>query len=167
MRYVLILLIPLFLFSCQKKAVQSDKTIKTEKVKRGKLEDGSTQDPVRVKETGSPEKYSSIDVSQLNQDIAGSSTELTPKAIMEMFYPNKVETGEGNERIDIQEESLGNGIQRVTLVHENMMDDSLNGEKYVMLLSKQGDRWSVISLEKNWKCQEDRGHTTWGIEPCE
>ena len=172
MRYLILLMFPFILFSCQKKAVQSDIDIKTEIVKKGTLEDGATQEPIRVAADGTPEKFVAVDVKELNAQVSKAYDELqagavlAPLEIMQMLFPNEANMSEGNELLSYEEGPLGNDAYRVIMTHDNMPDDSVNGEKYVMLLSKQGDRWSVISLEKNWKCQEDRGDITWGIEPC-
>ena len=111
------------------------------------------------------EEFEDIDFSKLNMEIAKSS-DLTPIAIMNSFYPVKVENGEGNENITIDEALLVNGDREVRLLHENLLDDSVKSIKFIMHLRKQKNHWEIILLKKNWQCQEGRGDTNWGINPC-
>ena len=85
---------------------------------------------------------------------------------MQLYYPFEVENREGNEEININEKTLENGNTLVTLIHDNQMDDSVKGEKFIMELAKSEGQWNVLSIKKNWKCYEGRGHTDWGTAFC-
>lgn len=50
---------------------------------------------------------------------------------MRLYYSNQAEIGHGNEKIDISSSKLTGLITEDTLVHDNLMDDSTNGAKYV------------------------------------
>jgi len=108
--------------------------------------------------------YEVIDVKAFNQKIA--PVDGTAKDIMRMYYPAKVDGEEGNQIITVKERNLENGEVEVQLIHDNMLDDSVRGQKYLMVLKKEGNRWQVLSLKKNWRCWKGRGHEDWEIEPC-
>jgi len=112
------------------------------------------------------EKFEMINADELNQILAKESKNLTAQEVMKLYYPKKVETGEGNEKIEISENILDNGNTVVILIHDNLLDDSVKGEKHLIELKKTNDKWKVVSIKKNWKCWNDRGHTDWGIELC-
>ncbi len=112
------------------------------------------------------EKFENINTDEINQMLAKKSEDLTAQEVMKLYYPIKVDTGEGNEKIEISEHILDNGNTIVILIHDNLLDDSVKGEKYLMELIKTNDKWKVVSLKKNWKCWNDRGHSDWGIELC-
>ena len=112
------------------------------------------------------EEFKEINSDDLNQLLTEKGEDLSAKEVMKLFYPNKVETEEGNEKIELSEKLSDNGNVVVILIHDNLLDDSVKGEKYIMELTRNDNRWTVLSLKKNWKCWEDRGHTDWGIELC-
>lgn len=112
------------------------------------------------------EKFEMINTDEANRMLDKESENLTVQEVMKLYYPKKIETGEGNEKIEISEHILDNGNTIVTLIHDNLLDDSIKGEKYLMELKKTNDKWKIISIKKNWKCWNGRGHTDWGIELC-
>ena len=103
---------------------------------------------------------------KLSEVLNSQNSDLSALEIMRLYYPISVESGEGNEIIQTTETTLENGNIVVTLIHDNLLDDSVKGVKYLLELKKVTDKWTVISLKKNWKCWNDRGHTDWGIEFC-
>lgn len=112
------------------------------------------------------EKFEMINTDEANRMLDKESENLTVQEVMKLYYPKKIETGEGNEKIEISEHILDNGNTIVILIHDNLLDDSVKGEKYLMELKKTNDKWKIISIKKNWKCWNGRGHTDWGIELC-
>lgn len=108
--------------------------------------------------------YEIIDVKAFNQKIA--QVDGTAKDIMRMYYPKEVEGEEGNQIITLKERNLANGQVEVELIHDNILDDSVRGEKYLMVLKKENNRWQVLSLKRSWRCWAGRGHEDWGIELC-
>jgi len=124
--------------------------------------------PKKQKETSTKnvtiEKFENVNISDLNTKLSQITKNLTPKDIMKVFYPYEVESGEGNEKITISEKTLNDDVVVVELIHDNLLDDSVKGEKYLMELKKQENSWKVVSLKKNWKCW--RGNADWGTESC-
>ena len=129
----------------------------------------STTDPKEVKDTvvvDQYEQFEALDITEFSKKVENSNEVLTPKDIMKLYYPRQVESEEGNQTINIDVKDLGKAHAVVTLIHDNLLDDSMKALQVVMRLQKKGDKWSVVSLQKNWKCREGRGHTDWGIKLC-
>lgn len=114
----------------------------------------------------SNEKFEIINTDELTKKLTESNKNISAKEVMKLYYPTEKETGEGNEIIEISEKIGDDGNTIVTLIHDNLLDDSIKGEKYILELKRENDKWIIISLKKNWKCQHGRGHTEWGIEVC-
>ena len=112
------------------------------------------------------EKFEIINADELNKMLVKESENLTAQEVMRLYYPKKVEAGEGNEKIEILENVLDNGNTIVILIHDNLLDDSVKGEKHLIELEKTNDKWKAVSIKKNWKCWNDRGHTDWGTGLC-
>lgn len=117
-------------------------------------------------DAGTKEEFKDIDFSELNMELQNTSELLSPKEIMRKFYPTRVESGEGNESIDMRETQLNNEITEVELIHDNLMDDSVKGKKFVMGLRGKNGKWQIVSLKNNWKCWPGRGSENWGTELC-
>jgi len=154
MKIIIIILLAMILISCNQKTDKMNKDIQLSEEKHN----------IQIKILY--EKFEKINTDELDQMLAKESENLTAQEVMKLYYPKKVETGEGNELIEISENILDNGNTVVILIHDNLLDDSVKGEKYLMELIKTNDKWKVVSLKKNWKCWNDRGHTDWGIELC-
>lgn len=154
MKYLSLLFIPILIYSCNQQA------------KQPMLESSKQSADSEVQITEVAEEFKEIDVSELNYHLTKLEVAMSAIDVMKLYYPLEIETQEGNEEIIIQDQILENGHTLVTLIHDNFLDDSLKGEKYLMELQKSNTKWTVISLKKNWKCWEGRGHTDWGIEFC-
>ncbi|CAM2933926.1 lipocalin family protein [Flavobacterium frigoris] len=112
------------------------------------------------------EKFVMIDTEEVNEMVTKEKQNLSAQDVMKLYYPLQAEGVEGNEKIEIAEKISDNGNAVVTLIHDNLLDDSVKGEKHIMELKRAKDRWTVVSIKKNWKCRKDRGHTDWGIKMC-
>lgn len=112
------------------------------------------------------EKFIIVDTDDINQKLNKRIENLSAKEVMKLYYPINVNGKEGNEKIEVSEKNAENGNTLIILIHDNLLDDSLKGEKHIMELKMTNNKWTVISIKKNWKCQSNRGHTQWGIEMC-
>ena len=88
----------------------------------------------------------------------------TAREVMLIYYEYKW-PGTDND-FSIDEEKLPRDRTKVTLIRDNIKDDSMKGEKIMMLVKYDGEKWKVITIERNWKCYEGRGYSKWGTEPC-
>jgi len=150
MRFLYFFLIASLLFSCNQES---------------KIEPPDELIPKQVGAKNT-EEYKELDITEINKKITNSVERLTPEVIMRMYYPYKVETSEGNEIITMHTTRLNKENIEVVLIQDNFLDDSVKGEKYVMYLKNIDSKWIVVSLKKNWKCRDERGHKDWGIELC-
>ncbi len=153
MRIIFIMLLSVILFSCNQNTDRKE-------VIESPIEEAKTDI-----ETSS-EDFEHFETDEFNQIVAGHEKDLSAKEVMQLYYPFEVENSEGNEEININEKTLENGNTLVTLIHDNQMDDSVKGEKFIMELAKSEGQWNVLSIKKNWKCYEGRGHTDWGTAFC-
>lgn len=117
-------------------------------------------------DTNNIEKFQEINFNYLNKILSQKTEKLSVRQIMNIYYPINIDNEEGNQIITIQERNLDNGTIEVELIHDNQLDDSIKAVKHLMILNNEGGNWEVISLKKNWKCWDGRGHTNWNIELC-
>ena len=81
---------------------------------------------------------------------------------MQLYYPDDVEyTNEGNEVITITTDGSLLTSTIVTLVHDNLLDDSVRSNKIEMLLKPDGNKWIVMSIKKSWRCWRDADNSEW------
>ncbi len=123
-------------------------------------------DNSRDEETHTSQEFIDMDSSEFNKKLAQQNEKLTAMEVMQLFYPREASTGEGNEKITISEQTLDSGIVKVTLIHANLLDDSVRDIKYVMELQENKTTWTVRSLKQSFRCWEGRGHTDWGADLC-
>jgi hypothetical protein len=115
-------------------------------------------------EETSKEEFNILDPNSFNRIISKRSDLHTPEQIMEFYYDYPVYESDPPFSIDTKE--IENGAIEVTLVHDNMADDSIQAIKIIMVLKQQGGTWEVLEIKSNYKCREGRGHTDWGKEWC-
>jgi hypothetical protein len=113
---------------------------------------------------GCGEDAISEDISGFNKTIQLKTDIKSAKEVMILY--NDYLPGERDSRYSIEEETLTPGRFRVTLIRSKIPDDSMEGEKLVMVVKHDGEKWKVIVVERNWRCYPGRGHTDWGIDPC-
>jgi len=117
-------------------------------------------------ETQTSQEFIDMDFAEFSEKLSQQNEKLTAKEVMQLFYPHKASTGEGNEKITISEKTLDGEIVEVTLIHANLLDDSVRDIKYVMKLEESKATWTVLSLKQSFRCWEGRGHTDWGADLC-
>lgn len=109
------------------------------------------------------ERHRSVDPIEFNRKIAVRKDLGDPELLMKAYYNWPEE--EGNPMLSISW-TRNNDRVEVTLVHEGLEDDSQEGMKIVMVAEEKGLIWKVLEIRECWKCWPGRGHTDWGIEPC-
>lgn len=154
MKIIIIILLTMTLISCNRKTDKENIEIQLSEEKQ------------TIQIIAANEKFEIINADELNKMLVKESENLTAQEVMRLYYPKKVEAGEGNEKIEILENVLDNGNTIVILIHDNLLDDSVKGEKHLIELEKTNDKWKAVSIKKNWKCWNDRGHTDWGTGLC-
>lgn len=78
------------------------------------------------------------------------------------------QTNSDRETITRQNNRVENPTQStVTITQEGLLDDSIAGQQFVIQFQKNSnDRWDVLSLQKNRKCQVGRGSQEYTKELC-
>ena len=54
----------------------------------------------------------------------------------------------------------------VTLLRDDLEDDSIRSERYVLELEEDGDVWELVSARWEQRCHQGRGHESWSPELC-
>ena len=86
----------------------------------------------------------------------------TPVELIKYYYGEVDNEGD----IDIEVMELGKGHYTITLIHDNIRDDSIAGMKIIMTANQNNKIWTVRNIARSWKCQKGRGHTKYSSEPC-
>lgn len=114
--------------------------------------------------TSCSEKFEYVDSTKFNNSIANQSDIETAEELIRLYY--SLPESEGPQNLSIETKELEFGKTQVTMVHDEMKDDSQRALKIVMTVKQTDRSWTVIEIRKNWKCWEGRGHTNWGTEYC-
>lgn len=115
------------------------------------------------------ENFVTIDPSSLNlklTDATVSNEISSAESIMKMYYAKADKSIEGKEKITIKSVKQDEKITVVTLIHDNLLDDSMRSTKIIMMVIHLQNKWRVISIRQNWRCYQERGDTDWTITPC-
>lgn len=113
------------------------------------------------------ETFKTIDVATLEKlnFIISSQNVKTEEEIMSAYKPESVEI-KGHYTYTISKKNIDNATKKITLIEDGLLDDSLAGEKTVMIVKTENAVLKVISIKENYKCQQNRGHQEWGVELC-
>ncbi len=111
------------------------------------------------------ENFEVKDISGFNALIASDTSIEKPEDLIRKYYnyPEDEET----PNLEIKSVRKGSGQYEITMIHENLPDDSQVALKIVMQAKKDGKLWKVKEVKQNWKCREGRGHTNWDTELCQ
>ncbi|HYV94689.1 MAG TPA: hypothetical protein VE978_23140 [Chitinophagales bacterium] len=115
--------------------------------------------------TSCSESFQTLDPKNFNEKIAGRTDIKTSEELITLFYdwPDSEE----KPKLTIKTDKLEGNSYEITLIHEELEDDSQSGEKIVMKAKLNGRTWIVTEIKKNWKCWSGRGQTNWGTELCD
>lgn len=107
--------------------------------------------------TNNTDKYA-----ELNQRVRKAENINTPVELVKYYY------GEIDEKqeIDISVDKSENNQYKIMLIQENIKDDSIAGMRVQMLAKKENNEWTVIDIQRTWKCQKGRGHSNFSSELC-
>ncbi|QAA81107.1 hypothetical protein EI546_04905 [Aequorivita sp. H23M31] len=123
-------------------------------------------EPSAIDNSEGDENFKYLTIGFFNRHLGTLEEKLSGKEVMRLFLSREEESKEGNQIETLKEEVLPNGNTMVTLVEDNLMDDSMKAEQHIMELKKEEGMWHVVYVKTNWKCREGRGHTDWGIDLC-
>ncbi len=104
------------------------------------------------------------DITAFNKIIESNKEIKSAREVMIMYYNFLYSETDG--KYTITEEELPRNRFMVVLIRDDIGDDSMQGEKFVMIVKHEESKWKVVTINRNWKCYPRRGHTSWGTEPC-
>ena len=103
-----------------------------------------------------------VDTTNINTKIQYDISIQNPGELMQKFY-----TYSDNQNVVLDWEELREPKQyRITMIHSNIQNDTIESLKYVMLSKYNGDTWQVEKIKKSIKCQPHKGHRYWGACLC-
>ncbi len=106
----------------------------------------------------------SIDSTEFNSQIESRTDINSPEELIKLYYgPYEIE---GNSKLTITTKTSGENKFEITLIHNGVADDSVSDIRIVMNATKTNQTWTVLSIQKCWKCHEGRGHSYWGARKC-
>ncbi|MBO6518220.1 MAG: hypothetical protein JJ975_16915 [Bacteroidia bacterium] len=110
------------------------------------------------------ETFIDVDPTEFNQIISARTDIKTPEELAKAYYefPDEAST----RSFVVSAVPGNNGILHITIIHDNLDDDSLRSRKVQMTATRSGGVWKVHSIKRNWRCWEGRGHRSWGTAPC-
>jgi len=107
--------------------------------------------------TSNTDKYT-----ELNQRVRKAGNINTPVELVKYYYGEI----DDEQDIDISVDKFDNNQYKIMLIQENIKDDSIAGMRVIMLAKKDNNEWTVIDIQRTWKCQKGRGHSNFSSEPC-
>jgi hypothetical protein len=63
-------------------------------------------------------------------------------------------------------EPEGGGGARVTVTFDGLLDDSIQAERYILVLDRRGANWRLAFAERVQRCALGRGHRDFAAKPC-
>ncbi|NUY82103.1 hypothetical protein HUK80_14460 [Flavobacterium sp. MAH-1] len=110
------------------------------------------------------ESSKEIDSRRFNAKIAHNTAIATPEALIVLYYDYP--TREGTPNLQLSKKEIGPQHFEITLIHDNLDDDSVKAIKIDMTAKRIGNTWQVQKILKSWKCYDGRDHTDWSSQKC-
>ena len=99
---------------------------------------------------------------KLNQRVRKAGNINTPVELIKYYYGEI----DADQNINISVDQLENNQYEITLIQENIKDDSIEGMRVLMLAKRDNNQWTVLDIQRTWRCQKERGHTNFSSEMC-
>ena len=99
---------------------------------------------------------------ELNQRVRKASNIITPVELIKYYYGEI----DADQDIDISVEIVEENQYEIILIQENIKDDSIAGMRIIMIANNYNNQWTVLDIQRTWKCQKRRGHTKFSSKPC-
>ncbi len=107
--------------------------------------------------------FKQIDLKRLLPNQPNSFT--SPKALaLQLFGNDQDREGRKSEEISIEYLTSDTAVIVETLV--GLADDSVGGIRYRIELELRQNKWQIVWVGQQTKCQPDRGHQDWSVELC-
>ena len=148
--WILIIVVVIGVLSCKKKSTN--------------ITDTPSQDSSQlvVQDSVYP-PYQLIDPEEFNQKLNNTKGINTIQDVGTLYYP--ISATEGSEKLSSFVKEFKEYTE-VTILHENIPDDSISGIKITMDVKQNGTKWHVLRIRKSFKCYSGRGHAMYNTTPC-
>jgi hypothetical protein len=105
-----------------------------------------------------------VDSTEFNSQIASHTDINSPEELIKLYYgPYEVE---GNSKLTITTKTSDDNKFEITLIHNGIGDDSVSDIRIVMTAQRSKQTWTVLSIQKSWKCHDGRGYSYWAATKC-
>ena len=108
--------------------------------------------------------YQAFNKSLLDQNLTNDKWKMDPVIVSLKFTGRFEGQKQTIERINESAESLDKTL--IFITNEGLLDDSVMGIKYKIVLKKEGNVWLIQNAGKAVKCWPGRGHSNYSAEPC-
>lgn len=111
------------------------------------------------------EPFNYINPSNFNKKIAELTDIKTPEELIILYYTGtgKIDNNLSLNITTVKEEK----VYTITLINNNIKDDSVCGEKLVIKAVKKGENWHVLEIKENHRCCKGRGGPRdWSTQLC-
>ena len=102
----------------------------------------------------------------LNKKLAASSKKISPKEVVQMYYPAEISKSTSFEKIEVQTKKEG-AKTIVTLTHDNQSEHiRIQGHRIVMILEQKDAHWQIVSIQQQYKCWIREESSLWSNDKC-
>ncbi|MGY6561922.1 MAG: hypothetical protein ACXITV_07435 [Luteibaculaceae bacterium] len=103
-------------------------------------------------------------IQTLNQLIVDEKLN-DPLQVVNLYKP-KLEVEEGRYSYSLSMESLADGSMQYTVIEDELLDDSIQGEKTIIRFETAKGTLFIKEIKKQFKCRAERGQQDWGPDFC-
>ena len=115
--------------------------------------------------TACGESHNALSPEAFNKKLQ-SRTDLHSPEVVAKFWMEHLWGAVPQRGFSIEIDSSHTPEYHIMLVADSLHDDSVMGKKFLLTAHKSEGMWQLSEIEHNWKCWPGRGHSGWGIVPC-
>lgn len=121
-----------------------------------------TKSIVKKETTIASSAVESDQYTELNQRVRKAGTINTPVELIKYYYGEI----DADQDIDISVDQVEENQYEIILIQENIKDDSIAEMRIIMVANNDNNQWTVLEIQRTWKCQKRRGHSKFSSKPC-
>lgn len=121
-----------------------------------------TKSIVKKETTIASSAVESDQYTELNQRVRKAGTINTPVELIKYYYGEI----DADQDIDISVDQVEENQYEIILIQENIKDDSIAEMRIIMVANNDNNQWTVLDIQRTWKCQKRRGHSKFSTQPC-
>jgi len=155
-------LVAIFFTACSNEPTADKPTATTENTTTNSTVDASATEPKAPLPS-----FEEVDPSRFNAQLAAEKKTLSPKEVIQLYYPAVVPKEDNSyQKIDIETRTEGSQTI-VTLTHDNQPHIVIQGHRIIMTLEQKDKQWTVISMKQQFKCWvRDKKAVAWSADRC-